>query len=187
MFRSSLIAILLLTLLFTSAHAQEAPAELHGNCAKWLDHKIGQLHTTKTVDLCAETAGKVVLLINTASYCGYTYQFSGLETLYQRYKEKGLVLVGLPSDNFNQEDDDSAKTAEICYINYGVTFPMTDIVHVKGENAHPVFSHLASEAKRPNWNFNKYLVDRDGNVIDLFRSGVRPDSEKLVTAIEALL
>ncbi len=187
MLRSSLIAILLLAQLFASAHAQEAPAGLQRNCAVWLDHEIGQLHTKKTVDLCAETAGKVVLLINTASYCGYTHQFSGLETLYQRYKEEGLVLVGFPSDDFNQEDDDAAKTAEICYINYGVTFPMTDILHVKGENAHPVFSHLASETKSPNWNFNKYLVDRDGNVIGMFRSGVRPDSEKLVTAIEALL
>jgi len=187
MFRSSHFAILLSSLLFASAHAQEAPIEQQAACVGWLDHEIGQLHTNKTVDLCAETAGKVVLLVNTASYCGYTYQFSGLEALYQRYKDEGLVLVGFPSDDFNQEDDDAAMTAEICYINYGVTFPMTDIVHVKGENAHPVFSHLASETKRPNWNFNKYLVDRDGNVIDLFRSGVKPDSKKLVTAIEALL
>jgi len=187
MYRSGLFAILLSSLLFSSAQAQEEPVHKLDGCVEWLDHEIGQLHTNKIVDLCAETAGKVVLLVNTASYCGYTYQFRGLEALYQRYKDEGLVLVGFPSDDFNQEDDDAAKTAEICYINYGVTFPMTDIVHVKGDNAHPVFSHLANATKRPSWNFNKYLVDRDGNVIDLFRSGVKPDSKELLTAIESLL
>jgi len=121
MYRSGLFAILLSSLLFSSAQAQEEPVHKLDGCVEWLDHEIGQLHTNKIVDLCAETAGKVVLLVNTASYCGYTYQFRGLEALYQRYKDEGLVLVGFPSDDFNQEDDDAAKTAEICYINYGVT------------------------------------------------------------------
>jgi len=157
------------------------------NCAPWLDHKLNKLHSSQIIDLCAQTAGKPVLLINTASYCGYTYQFTGLEALYQRYKDRGLVVVGFPSDDFNQEDDDAAKTADICYINHGVTFAMTDVINVKGSDAHPVFQHLANETKRPNWNFNKYLVDKDGNVIELFRSGVEPDSRKLQAAIEAIL
>jgi glutathione peroxidase len=157
------------------------------NCAPWLDHKLNKLHSSQIIDLCAQTAGKPVLLINTASYCGYTYQFTGLEALYQRYKDRGLVVVGFPSDDFNQEDDDAAKTADICYINHGVTFAMTDVINVKGSDAHPVFQHLANETKRPNWNFNKYLVDKDGNVIELFRSGVEPDSRKLQAAIEAVL
>ena len=157
------------------------------NCAPWLDHKLNKLHSSQIIDLCAQTAGKPVLLINTASYCGYTYQFTGLEALYQRYKDRGLVVVGFPSDDFNQEDDDEAKTADICYINHGVTFAMTDVINVKGSDAHPVFQHLANETKRPNWNFNKYLVDKDGNVIELFRSGVEPDSRKLQAAIEAIL
>ena len=157
------------------------------NCAPWLDHKLNKLHSSQIIDLCAQTAGKPVLLINTASYCGYTYQFTGLEALYQRYKDRGLVVVGFPSDDFNQEDDDAAKTADICYINHGVTFSMTDVINVKGADAHPVFQHLANETKRPNWNFNKYLVDKDGNVIELFRSGVEPDSRKLQAAIEAVL
>ena len=157
------------------------------NCAPWLDHKLNKLHSSQIIDLCAKTAGKPVLLINTASYCGYTYQFTGLEALYQRYKDRGLVVVGFPSDDFNQEDDDAAKTADICYINHGVTFAMTDVINVKGSDAHPVFQHLANETKRPNWNFNKYLVDKDGNVIELFRSGVEPDSRKLQAAIEAVL
>ena len=157
------------------------------SCAPWLDHKLNKLHSSQIVDLCAQTAGKPVLLINTASYCGYTYQFTGLEALYQRYKDRGLVVVGFPSDDFNQEDDDTAKTADICYINHGVTFAMTDVISVKGSDAHPVFRHLANEIKRPNWNFNKYLVDKDGNVIELFRSGVEPDSKKLQAAIESVL
>jgi len=157
------------------------------NCAPWLDYKLNKLHSSQIIDLCAQTAGKPVLLINTASYCGYTYQFTGLEALYQRYKDRGLVVVGFPSDDFNQEDDDAAKTADICYINHGVTFAMTEVINVKGSDAHPVFQHLANETKRPNWNFNKYLVDKDGNVIELFRSGVEPDSRKLQAAIEAVL
>ena len=157
------------------------------NCAPWLDHKLNKLHSSQIIDLCAQTAGKPVLLINTASYCGYTYQFTGLEALYERYKDRGLVVVGFPSDDFNQEDDDAAKTADICYINHGGTLAMTDVINVKGSDAHPVFQHLANETKRPNWNFNKYLVDKDGNVIELFRSGVEPDSRKLQAAIEAIL
>ncbi|MDG1851550.1 MAG: glutathione peroxidase [Gammaproteobacteria bacterium] len=173
-----------------SVFAQEEINEVETaqkNCAPWLDHKLNKLHSSQIIDLCAQTAGKPVLLINTASYCGYTYQFTGLEALYQRYKDRGLVVVGFPSDDFNQEDDDAAKTADICYINHGVTFAMTDVINVKGSDAHPVFQHLANETKRPNWNFNKYLVDKDGNVIELFRSGVEPDSRKLQAAIEAVL
>lgn len=187
MHRSFLVFLLFLSVFLPAAHAQEITNDHLNSCAAWLDHDIGQLHSNNSIDLCAETAGKVVLLVNTASYCGYTYQFSGLEALYQRYKDQGLVLVGFPSDDFNQEDDDAAKTAEICYINYGVTFPMTNIIKVKGSDAHSIFAHLANETAPPNWNFNKYLVDRNGEVIQLFRSGINPDSEQLIMAIEAAL
>lgn len=186
----SLFFSLCLCLASPSGFAQSEEQEVVSGeaiCAPWLDHKINRLHSSQIIDLCAQTAGKPVLLINTASYCGYTYQFTGLEALYQRYRDKGLVVVGFPSDDFNQEDDDAAKTADICYINHGVTFPMTEVINVKGEDAHPVFQHLANETKRPNWNFNKYLVDKDGNVIELFRSGVEPDSKKLQAAIESVL
>src|SRR5690606_17987235 len=92
------------------------------SCAQWLDHEVTKLNSSETIDICAETAGKPVVLVNTASYCGFTYQFTGLETLYQRFKDEGLVVIGFPSDDFNQEDDDAAATAEVCYINHGVTF-----------------------------------------------------------------
>jgi glutathione peroxidase len=187
MFRLYLVFLLFFSLISITVHAQEITDNQLNTCADWLDHEIDQLHYGNSIDLCAETAGKVVLLVNTASYCGYTYQFSGLEELYQRYKEQGLMLIGFPSDDFNQEDDDEAKTAEICYVNYGVNFPMTEIIKVKGHDAHSIFKHLASETAPPNWNFNKYLVDRSGQVIQLFRSGVNPDSERLIMAIEAAL
>ncbi len=94
MYRPYLVFLLLPIVISITAHAQEITEDQLSVCADWLDHDIGQLHSGNTIDLCAETAGKVVLLVNTASYCGYTYQFSGLEALYQRYKDQGLVLVG---------------------------------------------------------------------------------------------
>lgn len=167
----------------TQAGAQQEPV----SCAPWLDHEVSRLNSPETIDLCAETAGKPVLLVNTASYCGFTYQFSGLEDLYQRYRDEGLVVVGFPSDDFNQEDDDAAATAEICYVNHGVTFLMSDVVKVTGDDAHPVFGHLAAETEQPGWNFNKYLVNSSGEVVGHFGSRVEPDSVELLTAVENLL
>ena len=169
------------TILRTAASAQEA------SCADWLDHDISKLHSAEVIDLCAATAGKPVLLVNTASYCGFTYQFTGLEALYQRFKDEGLVLIGFPSDDFNQEDDDAAKTAEVCYINHGVTFLMTDVIKVKGADAHPVFAHVGAATGAPRWNFNKYLVSKSGEVLQHFDSTVEPDADELVRAIAAQL
>lgn len=185
---ASLLTPLLMLLVLWHAPVQAQPTEaLAAECASWLDHRIGKLHSSETIDLCRETAGKVVLLVNTASYCGYTYQFTGLEQLYQRYRDKGLVIIGFPSDDFNQEDDDAAVTAEICYINHGVTFPMTEVVGVTPPGIHPVFRHLRRRADEPDWNFNKYLVDKDGRVVRHFRSTVEPDSAQLTQSIEKLL
>ncbi|MES3007422.1 MAG: glutathione peroxidase [Pseudomonadota bacterium] len=179
---TALFALLTVLMTFSvPALAQDAA------CASWLNHEITKLNSSDTVDLCAETAGKPVLLVNTASYCGFTYQFTGLETLYQRFKDQGLVVIGFPSDDFNQEDDNAAATAEICYVNHGVTFPMTDVVKVKSADAHPVFAHLGSATEAPGWNFNKYLVGKDGEVLAHFGSNVEPDAEELVEAIEATL
>ena len=178
---------IVLNLAAPTVAAQETTAGDSPACASWLDHSIGQLHTDLVIDLCAETAGKPVLLVNTASYCGFTYQFTALEALYQRYKDQGLVIIGFPSDDFFQEDDDAAKTAEVCYVNYGVTFLMTDTIKVRGSDAHPLFRHLAREKAQPNWNFNKYVVDRNGKVTELFRSITEPDDARLLAAIELIL
>jgi len=168
--------------------AQPATAELQGGgaCAAWLDHRIGKLHSEEVLDLCTLTAGKAVLLVNTASFCGYTPQFKGLEALYQRWKEQGLVVIGFPSDDFFQEADEEAKTADICYINYGVTFPMTSSIRVRGNNAHPVFRHL-HESGQPSWNFNKYLIDGSGLIVEHFGSNTAPESAVLEAAIGRVL
>ena len=178
---SFIAATILLATFATPAAAQDA------SCAQWLEHEVTRLNSSDPVDLCAETAGKPVLLVNTASYCGFTYQFTELESLYQRFKDEGLVVIGFPSDDFNQEDDNASATAEICYINHGVTFPMTEVVKVKNADAHPVFAHLGSETEAPGWNFNKYLVGKDGEVLAHFGSTVEPDAEELIAAIEAAL
>ncbi|WP_339194952.1 glutathione peroxidase [Solibacillus sp. FSL R5-0449] len=114
--------------------------------------------------------GQVMMIVNTASKCGFTNQFTELEELYDKYKEEGFVVLGFPSDQFKQELSSGAEAAEFCRLDYGVTFPMHEMVKVNGSEAHPLFKHLSSEAKgllgqSVKWNFTKFLVDRDGNVI----------------------
>jgi glutathione peroxidase len=173
-----LIAGLLLAM--TPLHAQS-------NCPDWLQQDLQKLHSKDTVNLCKLAAGKVVLIVNTASDCGYTPQFKGLEALYKKYKEEGLLVIGFPSDSFNQERDDAKETAEVCYINYGVTFPMLATSAVKGKDANPVFRHLNAALEEPKWNFNKYLIDRDGKPLQYFSSDTKPDDKELIEAIERLL
>ncbi|MGI1679966.1 MAG: glutathione peroxidase [Cellvibrionaceae bacterium] len=157
------------------------------SCPSWLNHSIKKLHSADMINVCEVTANKPILLVNTASHCGFTYQFGGLEKLHQRYKNQGLVVLGFPSNAFHQEAKDSAETASVCYKNYGVTFLMTEEIPVKGDNAHPIFQHLASQQSKPSWNFNKYLVDKNGNVIKQFSSQVKPESVELTEAIEEIL
>ena len=164
---------------------QAAAAET--DCAGWLDHSVKKLHSKEQIDLCKVTANRPLLIVNTASHCGYTGQFSGLEKLHKRYRDQGLVLLGFPSNDFNQEADSAAETARICYINYGVTFLMADKVSVKGSDAHPIFKHIAEKQGQPEWNFNKFLVDRNGSVVERFSSRVKPDSDKLIRSIEQVL
>ncbi len=157
------------------------------SCPSWLNHSMKKLHSSETLNLCETTANKPVLLVNTASHCGFTYQFGGLEKLYQRYKDQGLVIVGFPSNAFHQEAKNSAETASVCYKNYGVTFLMTEEISVKGGDTHPIFQHLAATQAKPSWNFNKYLVDKNGNVVKHFSSQVKPESAELTKAIEDVL
>lgn len=114
--------------------------------------------------------GQVMMIVNTASKCGFTNQFTQPEELYEKYKEEGFVVLGFPSDQFKQELSSGEEAAEFCRLDYGVTFPMHEMVKVNGTEAHPLFKHLSSEAKgllgqSVKWNFTKFLVDRDGNVI----------------------
>jgi glutathione peroxidase len=139
----------------------------------------------------ADYLGTVVLVVNTASKCGFTPQFAGLEKLYEDLRDQGLVVLGFPCDQFaNQEFADDAETAEFCQLNYGVTFPMFAKVDVNGREAHPLFAWLRSEAggvlgDAIKWNFTKFLVDREGNVVKRYAPTVAP--EAIAGDIEALL
>jgi glutathione peroxidase len=140
-------------------------------------------------NICETYGGKVLLVTNVASHCGFTPQYEGLEKLYRENKDKGLVVLGFPSGDFKEQEFESdAQIAEFCKLNFGVSFPMFSRSSVKGENANPLFKKLIAETgKEPGWNFNKYLVGRDGQVIAHFGSKVEPDSPELKQAIEAAL
>ena len=156
-------------------------------CPAFLNHGFQKLHSPDRVNLCAAFAGKPLLIVNTASHCGYTPQFAGLEQINRKYRARGLVVVGFPSDDFNQEAKDEAETAQVCYQNFGVTFTMLSPLPVKGTAANPVFRELARQTQEPSWNFNKYLVRPDGTVSAHFDSDVTPESPELGAAIERLL
>ena len=157
------------------------------DCPAFLDQEFRKLHSKDSVNLCAVSEGKPLLLINTASHCGYTKQFEGLEALHKEYGERGLTVVGFASNDFRQEASSEEKAAEICYVNYGVTFTMLAPTHVRGDKANPVFAELARRTDAPSWNFNKYLVSADGSEVQHFGSNTRPQSAELRQAIESAL
>jgi glutathione peroxidase len=142
----------------------------------------------------ASYQGKVLLLVNVASKCGYTPQYKDLEALYRKYKDQGLVILGFPANNFlGQEPGTDADIKTFCTTTYGVTFPMFSKISVKGADQHPLYRYLTSDSTNPDfagqvkWNFTKYLVNRTGNIVGKFGSSVKPMSEELVGAIEAAL
>ena len=158
-----------------------------GHCPAYLDHDFKKLHSSDALNICKSFAGRPLLIVNTASHCGYTPQFKGLEALHEKYRDQGLVVVGFPSNDFNQEAKDDKETAEVCFINYGVKFTMLAPTAVTGAAANPVFRELARQSKEPQWNFNKYLVKPDGTVLGYFDSKVTPEAPELNQAIAGLL
>lgn len=158
-------------------------------CPESLDHYKRPLTGQQPVHLCDVMLGKVVLVVNTASRCAYTPQYEGLEKLFERYRDRGLVVAGFPSNDFaGQEPGSEQQIRKFCRLTYGVEFPMFEKVHVKGESADPFYQHLARETGvTPRWNFYKYLIDRNGRVIASFPSQVKPDDRRLVDKIEELL
>ena len=131
---------------------------------------------------------KVVLIVNTASMCGFTKQYGGLQDLYESYKDKGLVVLGVPSNSFMQEHSSEEKVKDFCETNFNISFPMTKIVEVTGDSKHPLYSWLKDNyGIKPRWNFHKILVDKKGNVVDSFSSLTKPKSEKLIKIIEEKL
>jgi glutathione peroxidase len=154
-----------------------------------LDQDFRRLATTEEVNLCEAYAGQVVLVVNTASKCGNTPQYDGLEKLYDQYGEQGLVVLGFPSNDFmGQEPGSEEQIEEFCRLTYGVQFPMFEKTTVKGDDAHPFYAALAAASGTyPTWNFHKYLIGRDGRLIGEFSPRTKPYDEALVTAVEQAL
>ena len=133
---------------------------------------------------------KVILVVNTASYCGFTNQYEELQDLWDKYNKKGLIVLGIPSNSFNQEKKDSSEVKEFCEVNFNITFPLSTITEVKGNNAHEIFkwaenNHGSSAV--PKWNFHKILINKEGKVEDTFSSFTKPLSIKIINKIESIL
>ena len=156
-------------------------------CSSILDTEIRLLDSSETVNLC-KYEDKVVMVVNVASRCGYTYQYASLQSLYEEYKDQGFVVLGVPSRDFFQEYSSEEDVAEFCSTEYGVNFPMFATSKVRGNKASPLFKKLiAASGEEPTWNFNKYLISRDGKKIYKYGSKVKPDSPELKNQIEELL
>lgn len=156
-------------------------------CPPLLDHRMTSLRGEAT-DLC-RYAGKVVLVVNTASYCGYTGQYQGLESLYQRFRDRGLVVLGVPSNDFGaQEPGSNEQVADFCERTYKVRFPMLAKAAVSGREAIPLYRDLAAKTgQAPAWNFHKYLLGRDGRAVGSFPSAIAPEADRVVAAVEKAL
>jgi glutathione peroxidase len=154
-----------------------------------LDQNYRELAGKRVVNLQKAYAGKVLLVVNTASKCGFTPQFESLEAMHARYKGRGFAVLGFPSNDFMGQDPGSEKQIqEFCTLTYGVKFPMFEKVHVKGADATPLYKRLASETgQAPGWNFHKYLIDRNGRVVANFGSRTAPTDPSFVARVEALL
>ncbi|EOD79965.1 Glutathione peroxidase [Grimontia indica] len=165
--------------------ALSAPA-IAKSCPDILNGSQRKLNSNETVDLCETFKGKTLLVVNTASQCGYTPQFEQLEVLYQKYKDEGFSVIGFPSNDFNQDRGNEERSAKVCYLDYGVTFPMMARSPVKGSNANPVFAEISKQAGvEPRWNFYKYLISAKGEVVATFPSSVTPVSPKLMALVES--
>jgi len=154
-----------------------------------LDQDFRKLASEEEVNLCQAYEGKVILVVNTASKCGNTPQYDGLEAMYEQYGDEGLVVLGFPSNDFmGQEPGTEDQIAEFCRLTYGVEFPMFEKTTVKKGDAHPFYVALAdSSGTYPTWNFHKYLIGRDGQLIEQFSPRTKPDNPELVAAVESAL
>ena len=175
--------ILLVITLFVSA-------QLHArDCSALLDVNVKTLNKNKVLNLCDEYQGKVLLVVNTASKCAYTNQYDSLETLYKKYRNKGLVVLGFPSNDFgHQEPGTEKQIRDFCSVTYGVEFPMFSKTRVTQRNADPFYQKLAkASGTYPQWNFHKYLIGSDGELVSNYPSAIDPLNKSIVDAIEVEL
>ena len=156
-------------------------------CPVVLQHTVERLQDEKPQNLC-QYAGKVVVVVNTASFCGFTPQYKSLEELHARYKDKGLVVLGFPSNDFSQEPENNKKIADFCENTYGVRFPMFSKTAVRGSDASPLFKQLTQITETaPKWNFYKYMISRDGKTVQSFNSTTDPLSKTFLAEVDKLV
>jgi len=180
---------LFVVMLKLPAFAQQAPSpKPTPACPSILQHQFPRLQDDSMQNLC-QYAGKAVLVVNTASYCGFTGQYEGLEALYAKYEKQGFVVIGFPSNDFGKQEPGSSKEiADFCFNTYGVKFPMLSKSVVTGSGKNALYTALEkATGVAPKWNFHKYLIDRNGKVVDSFPSEIEPQSPKLISAIERVL
>jgi len=172
----------------SAAHsAPQDPTNVSNACPRVLQHTVLRLQDEKPQNLC-QYSGQVVVVVNTASFCGFTPQYKGLEALYAQYKDLGLVVLGFPSNDFSQEPDSNSKIADFCENTFGVKFPMFVKTTVRGNDALPLFKQLAEQTgTTPKWNFYKYIISRDGKHIKSFNSMTTPQDKSFVQEIEKQL
>ena len=152
------------------------------------DFKINSI-SGDIIDL-SEFKGKPVLIVNTASYCGFTKQYEDMQKLWENYRERGLVVLGIPSNSFNQEKNNNSEVKEFCEVNFNINFPMTEITNVKGDDAHEIYKWAKDNHGKsavPKWNFYKILINKEGKVEDTYASLTKPTSKKIIKKIESLL
>ena len=152
------------------------------------DFKINSI-SGDIIDL-SEFKGKPVLIVNTASYCGFTKQYEDMQKLWENYREKGLIVLGIPSNSFNQEKNNNNEVKDFCEVNFNINFPMTEITNVKGDDAHEIYKWAKDNHGKsavPKWNFYKILINKEGKVEDTYASLTKPTSKKIIKKIESLL
>ena len=185
MLARSILAFIIAALAASASPAPSVAAE--SPCPPILDHKFSNL-MDEPISLC-QFSGRVALIVNTASECGYTPQYDGLEKLYRRYRDRGFAVLGFPANDFGgQEPGSNKEIAQFCQVNYGITFPVFAKTAVVGKNANPLFRELAAKTGQPpRWNFHKYLLDRTGQPVATFESRVEPEDRRITSQIEKLL
>ena len=152
------------------------------------DFKINSI-TGDQIDL-KDFKGKPILIVNTASYCGFTKQYNGMQELWEKYRDRGLIVLGVPSNSFNQEKSDNSAVKEFCEVNFNINFPLTEITDVKGDNAHEIYKWAMNNHGKsaiPKWNFHKILIGKDGKIVDTFVSFTNPTSKKVTKIIDKIL
>jgi glutathione peroxidase len=179
-----LASVFLLAACASNAATDTALASI---CPRVLQHTVARLQDEKPQNLC-QSAGQVVVVVNTASFCGFTPQYKGLEALYTKYKDQGLVVLGFPSNDFSQEPESNAKIADFCENTFGVKFPMFVKTTVRGNDALPLFKQLSEQTgTSPKWNFYKYVIGRDGKSVKSFSSMTGPQDKSFVQEVEKQL